>query len=78
MNTKDKELKCIRGLCKFYFESDQYFEVCQLTSKYCVTGKCIGLEFIKPKIEQVDYQISKLTSEYNYLSHLEEWIEDNQ
>ena len=78
MGTTNKELKCIKKLCKYYFESDEYFEVCQLASKYCIVGKCIGLEFIKSKMEQIDCQISELVREYNSLSPLREWIEENQ
>ncbi len=76
--SKNTELKCIKELCKCYFESDKYFEVCQLVSKYCIADKCIGLNAIKPKMEEIICQVSKLLGEYNELAQLESWIKNNQ
>ncbi len=72
------KLKCLKDKCKFYFESDKYFEVCQLVSKYCIAGDCIGINEIKSKMEEIACEISKLTTEYNTLACLEDWIKDNQ
>lgn len=76
--SKKTEVKCIRELCKYYFESDKYFEVCQLVSKYCIADKCIGLEAIKPKMKEIICEVSKLMEEYNELAKLENWIRNNQ
>ena len=73
-----KKMKCIKHKCPYYFESDNYFEVCQLVSKYCIVGNCIGVNAIKPKMEELACKISKLTTEYSTLSYLEDWIKDNQ
>jgi hypothetical protein len=72
------ELKCIKEKCNFYFESDKYYEVCKLTSKYCVAGDCIGFDWIKPKMEEIGCNVSRLMKEYSDLESLEDYIRNNQ
>jgi hypothetical protein len=72
------ELKCIKNNCRYYFSSDQYFETCQLVSKYILLDKCFGLSEVQNKKEEIACKIAKLTEEYEYLSFLETLVEDNQ
>lgn len=71
-------MKCIKDKCKFYFNSDDYVEICHLANAYCVFGECIGFKEIDGKIEEILCTISKLTRKYNDLGNLKEWIKDNQ
>jgi hypothetical protein len=72
------ELKCIKENCDYYFESDQYFETCNLISKYVLLNKCFGLDNINEKKEEITCKIAKLVSELEYLEGLEELIKNNQ
>lgn len=72
------KIKCIKEKCPYYYESDTYYEVCRLTSKYCVIGDCIGFNNIRYKMEEIACKISNLMNEYNRLECLEDWIKDNQ
>jgi len=76
--SKETKLKCIKWNCKFYHESDNYFETCQLISKYVLLDNCYGLSEIPNKKEELTCKIAKLVKEYDYLSELEELIRDNQ
>lgn len=73
-----KELKCIKEKCGFYFESDGYYEICQLISKRVLLDRCYGLAEVPDKKEEVACKIAKLTEEYDRLCFLESWVEDNQ
>ena len=44
-----KEYKCIKEKCFLYFNSDDYYEVCQLVSKYVLIDKCYGIKEIPNK-----------------------------
>jgi len=46
---KLKEYKCIKEKCFLYFNSDDYYEVCQLVSKYVLIDKCYGIKEIPNK-----------------------------
>ena len=76
--SKETKLKCIKWNCKFYHESDNYFETCQLISKYVLLNNCYGLSEIPNKKEELICKIAKLVKEYDYLSELEELIRNNQ
>ena len=76
--SKETKLKCIKWNCKFYHESDNYFETCQLISKYVLLDNCYGLSEIPNKKEELTCKIAKLVSELEYLNELEELIENNQ
>ena len=73
------KIKCIKELCKFYYDSDDnYFETCQLISKYVLLDNCYGLSEIPNKKEELTCKIAKLVSELEYLNELEELIDNNQ
>lgn len=74
----EKNLKCIRGKCDYFFSSDNYFETCQLISKYVLTDKCYGLAEIPNKKEEIICKIAKLTEELNRFDELENLIKENQ
>jgi len=76
--SKETKLKCIKWNCKFYHESDNYFETCQLISKYVLLDNCYGLSEIPNKKEELTCKIAKLVSELEYLNELEELIRNNQ
>lgn len=71
-------MKCIKYECKYYFNSDDYFEICHVANDYCVSGECIGFDKIDDAIEEIFCTISKLTREYNDLANLKDWIKENQ
>lgn len=71
-------MKCIKDKCKFYFNSDDYVEICHLANAYCVSGECVGFDKIRNKMEETSCKVSKLIAEYNELIQLEDWIRDNQ
>jgi len=73
-----KEYKCIKEKCFLYFNSDDYFEVCQLVSKYILLDKCYGLTAIPNKKEEVVCKIADLIKELDCLNELEELIRSNQ
>jgi len=75
---KTNKLKCIRWECKFYHESDNYFETCQLISKYVLLDNCYGLSEIPNKKEELTCKIATLVKEYDYLDGLESLIKNNQ
>ena len=75
---EEKEFKCIKEKCFLYFSSDNYYEVCQLVSKYVLIDKCYGIKEIPNKKEEVVCKIAKLTNELNYLQELEILIRNNQ
>jgi len=61
-----------------YYNSDDYFEICQLVNEYCVVGNCIGYDKINSKMEEITCEISKLMNIYNTLAELKKYIIDNQ
>lgn len=71
-------LKCIKDKCYLYFESDRYYETCQLISKRVLLDKCYGLAEIPNKREEIVCRIAKLTQELDKLNGLENLIRDNQ
>jgi len=76
--SKETKLKCIKWNCKFYHESDNYFETCQLISKYVLLDNCYGLSEIPNKKEELTCKIAKLVNELEYLNELKELIGNNQ
>jgi len=76
--SKETKLKCIKWNCKFYHESDNYFETCQLISKYVLLNNCYGLSEIPNKKEELICKIADLVKEYDYLSELESLIKSKQ
>ena len=73
------KIKCIKELCKFYYDSDDnYFETCQLISKYVLLNNCYGLSEIPNKKEELICKIADLVKEYDYLSELESLIKSKQ
>ena len=46
---EEKEFKCIKEKCFLYFSSDNYYEVCQLVSKYVLIDECYGIKEIPNK-----------------------------
>ena len=73
-----KEFKCIKEKCFLYFNSDDYYEVCQLVSKYVLIDKCYGITAIPNKKEEVVCKIANLVKELECLNELEELIKNNQ
>ncbi len=69
-------MKCIKQKCPYYFESDGYYEVCQLSEWYAF--ECKVYDNIPDKIEEVACEIGKLQVEYNRLIGLQDYIKDNQ
>ena len=72
------KLKCIKWNCRFYHESDNYFEVCQLVSKYVLLDNCYGISEIPNKKEIIVCKIANLVKELDCLNELEELIRNNQ
>ena len=70
-------IKCIKYKCGYYFSSDIVTK-CQLTDEYIENEKCVGINKIKPKIENIASKISKLIDEYSKLIKLEGYIKNNQ
>jgi len=75
---EEKEFKCIKEKCFLYFNSDDYFEVCQLVSKYVLIDKCYGIKEIPNKKEELVCKIADLVKELDCLNELEELIKNNQ
>ena len=75
---EEKEFKCIKEKCFLYFSSDNYYEVCQLVSKYILIDKCYGITAIPNKKEEVTCKIANLVKELDCLNELEELIKSNQ
>lgn len=71
-------MKCIKYKCKYYFNSDDYAEICHVNNEYCVSGECIGLDKIQGKMEAIACEISKLSEEYINLHYLKSFIRENQ
>lgn len=72
-------MKCIGEKCPYYSVSDSYFTYCNIRNlPIGAELKCIGKKYIPQAIEEVMCKIAKLTTEYNRLSVLEEYIKDNQ
>jgi len=58
--------RCIKDLCKFYFNSDNYYIYCHLARDCLIDDKCIGYKFIKSEKEKLAGQMSKISNEiYN-------------
>ena len=72
------KLKCIKWKCRFYHESDNYFETCQLISKYILLDYCYGLSEVPNKKEIIVCKIANLVEELECLNGLEELIRNNQ
>jgi len=75
---EEKEFKCIKEKCFLYFSSDNYYEVCQLVSKYVLIDKCYGIKEIPNKKEEIVCKIADLVKELDCLNELEELIRSNQ
>lgn len=71
-------IKCIKEKCPYFYESDHSLRICQLSDEYYLLELCIGFSDIKPKMENITCQTSKLMYEYNRLFVLEDYIKDNQ
>jgi len=71
-------IKCIKEKCPYYCDNDHSLIICQLSDEYYLSNLCIGFSDIKPKMEKITCQISDLMNEYNKLSVLENYIQDNQ
>jgi len=71
-------LKCIKENCKYYHNSSDYFESCELLSKYVLLDKCYGLSETQNKQENLACKISNLINELQYLNNLKSLIECHQ
>jgi len=77
-SNKTKYLKCIKEKCPYYHNSDDYFETCQLISKYVLLDNCYGISEISNKKEIIVCKIAKLIEELECLNRLENLIKNNQ
>lgn len=81
-----QEFKCIKENCPMYKQYDfsviknenNIVQVCMLKINEPLIDKCIGIEQIQPSMERLACKISDLTTKYNTLSTLEDWIRDSQ
>ena len=72
------KFKCIKENCPRFYSSDNYFETCQLVSKYVLIDKCYGIEAIPERKEEIACKIQKLIGEFTELGELEQLIKNKQ
>ena len=81
-----QEFKCIKENCPMYKQYDfstikpenNIIQVCMLKIDELLGEECIGLKHIQPYMEMIACKISALTTKYNTLATLGDWIRDNQ